>query len=193
MATMPERLELSALHDALSADLKRRFARRGVPLQDQDDLVQEVFLRAHRARDELRDGERRDAWLARIAQNVLVDWSRRTRRALPSFDGEDPAAPSEAVSLTRVAASWLPAAIDALPEHYSEVLRLADLEQVSHKEIAARLGLSIPAVKSRVSRGRVLLRDVIDACCVFVRDTRGGLVDFERRDGPCGCDGNRSR
>ncbi|MCC6783999.1 MAG: hypothetical protein IT457_14235 [Planctomycetes bacterium] len=65
---MPERLELSALHDALSADLKRRFARRGVPPQDQDDLVQEVFLRAHRARDELRDGERRDAWLARIAQ-----------------------------------------------------------------------------------------------------------------------------
>ncbi len=193
MTTPP--LDVSKLHHTLADDLRARFRRRGVPAQDVDDLVQDVFLRVHRARDALRAGERFDAWLARVANSVLVDASRRGRRVPAPADELEPEARDEEPRLEAVAATWLPGTIDALPPIYAEVLRLADLEHVPHKQIAKRLGIGVSAVKSRVSRGRAMLRDAIDACCTFERDRRGGLVDYARRqETDCACDGvNESR
>jgi DNA-directed RNA polymerase specialized sigma24 family protein len=76
--------DTSALHAALADEVRRSFSRRGVPDADLDELTQEVFLRVHRARGEFLRGERVDAWVRRIAYNVLVDASRRDRRR-PEF------------------------------------------------------------------------------------------------------------
>ena len=80
-----------------------------------------------------------------------------------------------------------------LPEHYRQALELTELEGVTQKEAAGRLGLSVSGMKARVQRGRSKLKDVIDDCCSIEFDRRGGLVDYHRRNDtdagnncPCG-------
>ena len=55
------------------------------------------------------------------------------------------------------------AATDALPEGYREVFLLKDVEGLSYEEISEMVGISIPAVKSRLHRARLALREAIDA------------------------------
>jgi RNA polymerase sigma-70 factor (ECF subfamily) len=52
---------------------------------------------------------------------------------------------------------------DALPEGYREVFLLKDVEGLSYEEIAEMMGISVPAVKSRLHRARLALREEIDA------------------------------
>ena len=69
---------------------------------------------------------------------------------------------------------------------------LTELEGVTQKDAAAKLGLSISGMKSRVQRGRGKLKDVVLDCCEVELDRRGGLVDYRRRNGDvlggCDCD-----
>lgn len=164
--------------------LRRWFRRRGVPAHDVDDLVAEVMLRATRSADSLRQTGSRNAWLAAIARGVLVDQARRRTRRRESpledatvVDDSDAAAPEAIEILVR----WLPTAMDALPSALAETLRQADLEGRPYREIAADLGLSLSAVKSRVQRARSRLRDVIRECCEVERDGRGGVMGLVRR------------
>ena len=56
-------------------------------------------------------------------------------------------------------------------------------------EAAARLGLSVSGMKSRVQRGRRQLRDMLETCCAIALDRRGGVADYDLRDqqnDPCG-------
>lgn len=81
--------------------------------------------------------------------------------------------------------------IAELPDVYREAVRLAELEGRTAQEVADRLGLSLPAAKSRIRRGRLMLRERLDACCRFEIDRRGNVIDFTpRQDGTdCrGCD-----
>jgi RNA polymerase sigma-70 factor (ECF subfamily) len=77
---------------------------------------------------------------------------------------------------------WLPAAIESLPETYREPVRLYELEGVSQREIASRLGLSLSAAKSRIQRGRTKLIDLIHDCCTFELDARGNVLDYQAND-----------
>jgi RNA polymerase sigma-70 factor (ECF subfamily) len=67
-------------------------------------------------------------------------------------------------------------------------VRLAELEGLSGPQVAARLGLSVSGAKSRVQRGRALVKQALDACCRFEFDRRGKRLGWERRDEapPCG-------
>lgn len=133
---------------------------------DAEDATQETFLRV------LRYGHRLDAvespkmWLARIAWRVAVDRSqKRGRRKEVELDEEAPAEEMSAKPPARetVRASqlsgWLEKLIAALPRKLREPLILSTLEEMSPKEIAATLGISEAAVRSRVFRARRLLQE----------------------------------
>lgn len=79
------------------------------------------------------------------------------------------------------AAQWLPELIAELPETYREAVQLSELEGLPQHEIARRLGLSLSGAKSRVQRGRALLKDVLEQCCRFEFDRRGNLIDIDPR------------
>jgi RNA polymerase sigma-70 factor (ECF subfamily) len=74
--------------------------------------------------------------------------------------------------------------IERLPENYRQAITLVDLEGLAQHEAAARLGLSVSGMKSRVQRGRHQLRDMLEACCVIALDRRGGVTDYDLRDQP---------
>ena len=71
--------------------------------------------------------------------------------------------------------------LEELPEAYREPVRLAELEGLPLAKIALRMDLSLTAVKSRVRRGRQMLKSRLQACCRFEFDRLGQVIGWERR------------
>lgn len=153
-----------------------------------DDLTQEALLKVYRSRAKLRDDTRLEAWLYQIARGVVIDDYRRRRP-----QAELPAAlaserPDEAAALRARVAQSMKRFLTELPEAYREPVRLAEIEGLPLARIALRLDLSLTAVKSRVRRGRAMLKKKLQACCRFEFDTLGQVIGCERRQQRCDCD-----
>lgn len=145
------------------------------------DILQTTFLRAH---EQLAAGEaprQPRAWLYQIVRNLSIDAHRRarSRRALAEAVAREPAAPVEdgdAEDVFAVVARALPMFIAALDEPYRDALRMTELEGLTHAEAAARAGVSVSGMKSRVQRGRQQVFRALQRCCEFELDARGHMI-----------------
>ncbi len=175
----------------------RPFVRSRVSTEaDADDVLQEVLMRMHRGLASLSDQEKLDAWMYAIARTSLVDHRRgRARHPLPAqgdaFEApvEQPPADDDDAAmrdLVRVVGIF----VAMLPSPYRETLVLTELEGRSHREAAEMLGVGVGAVKSRVHRGRKMLRAALEDCCRIELDARGRVIECAPRGGagmPEGC------
>lgn len=151
---------------------------------DADDLAHDTLVKAFQSRDSLRNEERLQAWLFRIARRTIIDFYRRQR---PSEKLADAATDSSEVKLDAVSAAVGRAALcylNTLPEAYRVAVKMAEWDGLPHAAVAARLGITLAAAKSRVLRGKQRIRFLMEQCCVMVYDARGKVVDYERRQ-PC--------
>ena len=182
----PELLQVSseAAWSALANEVRRSMARRVGDEAAVDDLVQDVFERVHSRATELRDHERLAAWVGRITRTILADYYRRTRPTEPMLD-EPAAEPDDEPIGTAPLAAWVGGELQRMDPAYREVLTLTEIQGLTQREAAERLGLSLPAVKSRVLRGRAKLRESLQGCCRVELDRRGGVVDWSARSGCC--------
>ena len=119
---------------------------------DAEDVMQEVFLRLVGKRPDFRDDDHCRAWLLRVTVNCANDlfrsaWRRRTVALTEDLTAPGPEEGGEL------------AAVLELPEAYRVPIHLFYYEELSVAEIAAVLGKSEGAVKTRLSRGRELLRE----------------------------------
>jgi RNA polymerase sigma-70 factor (ECF subfamily) len=172
-------LELAARCRAGDADafeeLYRQHARRLFSLvvrmvgsaEDAEDLVQEVFLQAHRKLAGFRGESTLGTWLYRLTMNHCLDHLRgrqaRMSRATESLDDEDaaePMAPAPAVP-PAISRMDLEKAIAALPPGSRAAFLLHDVEGFEHREIAAILGVSEGTSKSQVHKARLKLRAIL--------------------------------
>jgi RNA polymerase sigma-70 factor (ECF subfamily) len=148
---------------------------------DAEDILQEVFLRVHRHLCCNADWQRPEAWFYQIARNLIVDYyrSREWSEIPEDFPGPE-ADLSETIEEDPEAqlAFSLQDTLQAVPEPYRQALILTEYDGLSQKELAARLGLSLPGAKSRVQRARQKLRDLLLACCHLEFDRRGRVIDF---------------
>ncbi|MBI5381151.1 MAG: RNA polymerase sigma factor SigZ [Opitutae bacterium] len=174
----------------------RSFIRRRVPDDaTADDLTQETLLKVYRSRGALQDGSRLDAWLYRVARTTIIDYYRRRRpnEELPAeLAGELPAGADHVTTVMMASVRYF---LAELPERYREPVRLAEFEGLPLAKIALRLDLSLTAVKSRVQRGRAMLKKKLQDCCRLEFDRYGKIIDYERRRtaAPCAgeCGGKR--
>jgi RNA polymerase sigma-70 factor (ECF subfamily) len=122
-----------------------------------EDLVQETYCRAFAARARFTPGSNARAWLFRILVNAVVDEQRRAWRTAPLDDGavEDTQRPDpERALAVAEAEAELHRALAALPAPLARVVKLVDLDGLRYREAAARLGVPIGTVMSRLSRAR---------------------------------------
>ncbi len=130
---------------------------------DADDVVQDTFLKYYLSKKEFESSEHIKAWLLRVAINKAKDLTRRLwRHNLVSFEGlgETPAAKERDEQ-------WLFTEVMHLPEKYRIVLHLFYYEEYSVHEIAQVLKVSESNVKTRLSRGRRLLKGNIEEDLVY--------------------------
>jgi RNA polymerase sigma-70 factor (ECF subfamily) len=129
---------------------------------DAEDLVQETFLRAHRAFDRFEPGSNARAWLHTILSRARTDLYRRTMRRPETVElsGEGPAVapPQHALASGH---EDLERALRGLPETFREAVVLRDVQDLTYAEIAAALGIPVGTVMSRIHRGRALLREAL--------------------------------
>jgi len=130
---------------------------------DVDDVVQEVFFKAWRALSTYRADASLRTWLTRIATNeALMLWRRERRQRLYETSEEfSPVAwhgePADQTVMRGEAARAIRGAVVSLPVKYREVVMLRDIEELSEAATAERLKSSLPAVKTRLHRGRLRL------------------------------------
>jgi RNA polymerase sigma-70 factor (ECF subfamily) len=157
-------LELLGPFHSQAAAVARRLAR---STADGDDLFQETALRALVALPTLRDASRFRSWFFAILLRVHRNRTRRSfwQRFLPldaqvqdEPAGEDGAAWEE----ERIRARRVARALAVLPPEQREAVVLFELEGFSIEEVAALQQASVPAVKSRLSRGRARLRRIYE-------------------------------
>jgi RNA polymerase sigma-70 factor, ECF subfamily len=166
----------------------RGFMRACVPDEaTADDLTQETLLKVYRSSTSLRDDDRLEAWLYRIARRTLIDYYRKRRHSeelpasLKSESEDEVSAIRDAVLFSTIRF------MQELPELYRVPLQLSELEGVSMANIASRLELSLTAVKSRIRRGRQMIKKKLQDCCHFEFDQHRKVIGWERRNPRC-CD-----
>ena len=141
--------------------------------EDAEDVLQETFLKAYEHLTDFQGNSKFYTWLVRIAVNQSL-MKLRKRKSDASVSLDDPFDTGEE-NLTREIAVWDPnpeqtysreeiraileKAVEALPPTFRAVFALRDIEELSTEETAALLNLSIPAVKSRLLRARLRLRE----------------------------------
>ena len=141
--------------------------------EDAEDVVQDAFLKAYENLEQFQGQSKFYTWLVRIAVNeALMKLRRRRPERMGSLDQE---VQTEEDSMPREVADWSPnpeqlynqselrdilgKTIQGLPPSFRTVFVLRDVEGLSTEETAQALDLSVPAVKSRLLRARLQLRE----------------------------------
>ncbi len=152
--------------------VRRILAQLNVPRGDVEDLVQDVFLRVFRNLHRFRGQSSFYTWLYRITVNVFFDHNKKRKRADARLarlqnalvdvttvrrEGEDPYVAC-ADALTRDEFSK---AIGSLPEAFRTVVAMREVDDLSYEEIAVLTGISIGTVRSRLSRARARLKELL--------------------------------
>ncbi len=149
---------------------------------DAEDLTQETFVRVFKSLAEYTPGTF-EGWLHRITTNLFLDMVRRRQRirfdALPEDAGDRLASRESGPETTYDEMHLDPEiqrALDELPADFRVAVVLCDLEQLSYEEIAATLGIKVGTVRSRIHRGRVLLRQALAHRAPGLRPAEPGTV-----------------
>ena len=139
--------------------------------EDAQDCLQDAMLRIYRSLDRFKGQSAFSTWAYRITMNTCLDELRRRRsRAATSLDalletGWDPAAETvtpEDAAISAEQRRALEAAIADLPEDMRSAIILREMHDMTYEEISEALDTNIGTVKSRISRGRERLRQLIN-------------------------------
>lgn len=170
---------------------------------DAEDLVQDAFVKAYRFYDRFEPGTNMKAWLFRILTNTFINKYRRTTRERKVLEGREAEPVGDGVmsraamrTLTdpvaeahrRLITAEIQEALDSLPEDYRVMIMLADVEELSYKEIATIVGCPIGTVMSRLHRARKKMqRRLIDQAIQL------GIVDEPDASEPVSLEDYRRR
>ena len=161
--------ELVKRYESKVFNLAMRFTRNK---QDAEEVLQDVFSTLYRKADSFQGKSAFSSWLYRIIVNAsYMKLRKRKQDQTISFEDLTPVtrqacvenlteygARSDALTLNNELRVLLKGALDKLPEQYRAVFILRDIDGLSNQEVGEILKLSVPAVKSRLHRSRLMLR-----------------------------------
>ena len=159
--------------------------------EDAQEAAQDAFLSLWRSAKSFRGDASLSTWLYRLATNACIDLLRRNKRGgeRVSLDDEettfelvDGRPLPEQVVERRETQKLIEEGLAALPEDYRAVLLLREAEGLSYAEIADAMHIELGTVKSRISRGRVLLRNYLTASGNFFDSASSKVTECNREE-----------
>jgi len=153
---------------------------------DQDDMLQEVFVKIIRNQDKVNQAENLRGYLYAIVRNTINDYYRSQKHNRHDAEIPEALTAEETQSLNAtIADCCIKPFIYQLPEKYKEALLLSEIQELSQKDLAEKLNISYSGAKSRVQRGKEKLKALILNCCAYEYDHYGNLMAGENKN--CSC------
>jgi RNA polymerase sigma-70 factor (ECF subfamily) len=191
LPSMPDH-DFKAIHDEFRPKVLG-YMRGLLPENEVEDAAQEVFMKISRTLDSFRGESSISTWVFRIATNTALDRLRSNplRTIAVDFthlDNLESPSSVEKSAIKREMKSCIRGVIKQLPEDYSTVIMLSDIEGFKDGEIADVLGISLQNVKVRLHRARAKLRAELEKACTFYRsdenefacDLKDSFRDFRK-------------
>lgn len=159
-----------------------------------DDILQQVFLKAHEKMATVQEQKATKSWLYRIAQHSIIDWYRKEywwkqwtmddtyRDALEN----DTSSTNEKKIINNISSCLLPM-IDSLDEQSQKVMKRYLEPNVTQSMIADELWISVSNIKVIVHRAKKKLKEKYQQCCYQYTDWKWSIIDT-RCSNNCGCD-----
>lgn len=171
---------------ACSDQLKVYIVKRMPEASLADDILQEVFIKIHENIHSIKDDTKICIWVYQIAKNTINDYYRKQKIQLSDIEvvsEEELNASDEAESQTEEnqieqIASGLQRMINSLPEKYAQAIKMVELQGLSQIQLAKELNISVSGAKSRVQRGRQMLKDALMNCCHYEFDKYGTIISY---------------
>lgn len=157
--------------------------------EDAEEAAQDAFLALWRGIDRFRQESSLSTWIYRLASNACIDLMRRKKKGAGSVslddeelfvDAVDPAPQPHEEAERRETQRLLQEGLLSLPAEYRSILLLREIEGLSYSEISAALDLELGTVKSRISRGRTLLRNFLSVNGNFFENTSSKVTECNR-------------
>ena len=134
--------------------------------RDAMDIVQDVFLKAYRAIDEIRDLDKCKSWLCRITLHTSLNWQRDQKRmpvaigdAMDVAEIAQDTAPAGSASILCNKKVW--AAINKLNDEWRAIVMLKYMDNMSYVQISEMLGVSVATVRNKMHRAKSRLKQVL--------------------------------
>ncbi|MFX1705680.1 RNA polymerase sigma factor SigZ [Chitinophaga sp. CC14] len=143
-----------------------------------NDILQDVYLKMFINMGKVEKAQNIRAYLYQVANNAVTDYYRRVCKVV-SYE-EEPVSDREGevtvINNEYRLADCLRPMIESLPQIYREALILTELEGLTQKQFAEKMGISLSGAKSRVQRAREKLKEEIINCCEYEFDKYGNIV-----------------
>ncbi|MDF2923942.1 MAG: polymerase, sigma-24 subunit, subfamily [Paenibacillaceae bacterium] len=148
-----------------------------------DDILQEVFMRIHSSISTLKDGSKIRSWVYQITRNAICDYYRSKKNMYEIQDSMlDESADAAEAFMMRDLSRCVLEMINQMPDKYREALIMTEMYGMTQKELSIKLGISLPAAKSRVLRAREYMKNMILDCCELEFDRQGYIMDYKAKD-----------
>jgi RNA polymerase sigma-70 factor, ECF subfamily len=155
---------------------------------DAEDILQDVFLKIHSRMDTLKENSKIQSWIYSITRNTIIDFYRAQKPSKELPESLSNPVPESHEETRKEIADWFLPLINTLPPLYRQALTLSEIDGITQNEVAQKEGLSLSAAKSRIQRGRKILKDNLLRCCHFEFDHQGKVLDFQSKQSYCkGC------
>lgn len=137
---------------------------------DSEDIVQDTFVKIYRFRQSYKNIAKFSTWIYTVAGNLAKSELRKRKRQQlypisslnngdKEFEAVETRINSDEMTDSSVKKDLIKKAIKTLPEHYQDVIRMREIENLSYEEIAALTKLPIGTVRSRINRARIRLQN----------------------------------
>lgn len=154
------------------------------------DIEQEVFLKIHDKIDTLKDDTKVVSWVLHITKNTVFDYLRKGNllsteafnTGVEEIDEPEITFNQQERNFEEELASGVKAIIDNLPFKYKQALLLVEFEGISQIDLAKKLNISVSGAKSRVQRGRNMIKEQLLDCCNYQFDKYGKVIGVKPKE-----------
>jgi len=167
-------------HEQLLTFINKRIKNK----EESEDILQEVFIKILSKIGTLKESSKLQSWVYQITRNAIIDYIRKKKFQELEAEIKD-IEDSTNENAMNEATGWIGKYVNDLPENYREAVVLYEMKGFSQKQIADQLGISYTNARSRVQRGRMLLKKNLTDCCSFNVDIYGNIIDYHRHPKEC--------
>ena len=199
VAMAKQELDFKIIHDTYAPRI-RHYLEKLAGSEEADDLTQETFARVSRSLKNFRGQSSLWTWLYKIATNAAIDRNRKNKLTPHDiglnvveemadkniWTGEIVALENHVIR--KEMNSCIRDVVFKLPETYRTVIVLSEFEGLKNEDIAIILGLKLEAVKIRLHRARLKLKEELSKQCILYRDERNEFACEQKHDSFVGKD-----